>query len=341
MTTPVTMKSTKEKIYEAWRAAEAKLQAQKEMNFQPPSQTSEQPSLDIQGIETYFQSTVASLRKNYLSASAKLGELHELITKKDDELREVYGIEREVGMLANFIDTKRDETEKLIRDHNAMKFALSNELSFHKEELAQERRNLDRSHAEKVEEAKKANERAVAEFTYDFERQKKMARDNLDDELTANRRLFDEDCAKERQRLADLEDDLVKREDACSEIESEMGELRTELEELKAAKDVAVAEAVARAKEAARGQMEAALRSQKVELEAKLTVSEERLNSRNAQVAELQETAKNLTTKLEAAYDRINALALQSMDSTKATETAARFEKLAADAAANAKRPGN
>lgn len=279
-----------------------------------------------------------NLRRQLEDAHHNLMAASEAVRAKRNELQDLYGIEAKAESLA-----------ALVEAHREWKVAAGEEKEKHDRELAEEREAYLLREKEDIEGMRREiqetkdraerTERQRAELAqWKFEKEERDRRDTLQQALQGERRSFEAWRDKEADSLQAQKEEVGKREAKMSELEATVAELRSDLELAGKEREEAIEAALKRSMEQGTARMHAALHSQKVELEAKLSISEERGALRMAQLEESHRRVDQLEMQLAAAHAKINEVAMKTLDTSHANAAMMKFEKFATDAAATAKR---
>lgn len=331
--------NTKQQIFDAYSKVLKQLEDAQNQKLDPAREVAAKKTIETlsKAEETASKSVedqIASLQKNIAGILGSLSNsfsveieafnnLKDSIELKKAELKELFDIEREAFTLAALIDTNREISIKQDAE-NAEKLAKAlAELQTVNEEIKQARVNLAEEIQNEKDKLKVEREREKEEYEYSFKRTKQLEKDKLADELAQERKEFEEEfeqiregLLKDQAALDAREENVSQREEKVEELENLVASFPAKEEQIRSEateKAVKDAERTAAIKESY-AKREAA--SQKEIYENKITLLESSLESERVKNAEL-------SAKLDAAYDKIQNMALASVDGSKTQSAAA------------------
>ena len=229
--------------------------------------------------------------------------------KKSEELKELYGIETEMGDLAVAINTHRSKMASMDEEYQQKKTELDSELDKKQAEVKEQIAELDKS----VRKAKSAADEEIAEYNAELHKKREREADEYEYKKKLNHRIDDDEWAAEKaQRETEIqaqENAIKAREDVISEKEDEIQAMKEQIDafpdKLAEAKEEAAREAKAKA--------DKSFAFEKRSLEADKKHAEEMADAKianlEAQVAALREDNAKLSEKLDDAYKKMNDVA--------------------------------
>ena len=294
----ITERNTKSEILSAYEAAMEEIKKLKSEKFNPVEEQQSKKNkeiiekADITSENNIINPAIIEEYKNLKSA----------ISLKRDELRELYGIDIEANSFAALVEaknTKLDELDKQIEDKKIEYVDLSNSLSeSHKARIQQ----LNDEACEYKNRLKKDRDREEEDFKYNLERERRIENDKWEDEKA--------------QRLAAVEE----REEAVSERElshdnmvNEIKELNDKLSEVPAAIEAAKEEAAKEAKSKAEKSFAFEKRAMESDYSHMKEMLESKLDTLNEKIADLISDNEELKSNLNAAYEKIENIANESV----------------------------
>jgi len=163
---------------------------------------------------------------NLKEAISTYSDLKDAIKTADEELLDYYGIKREANTLLAILEAKKDaiatlETEK------------SEKASIWEEKITE----LAKKFSEESKQLNEKREREEEQYTYDFDRKKKMCEDKLTDELRKKEKEFEQEIEELKKDIEDKEEGLNKREESLEIREEKLESMNTEIKELESYKD--------------------------------------------------------------------------------------------------------
>lgn len=313
MMSEVTLKSTKQQIMDAYLNAKQENERLKRMTSNPVTDAAEKAKNDMMATaeiavkEEIFNPIIVE----------KYNCVINTIKAKEDELKELYGIEAKAGELANFITTCAQKEAELSDSYRQKEETLKSEFNTNKEAYQMELDEISARRDKVISEArqeyeleKKAIERQrkrdIEEYTYNLERSRKKENDKWEDLKT-----------KREKELADKEQAanlMLKEAKENQEAWNRCQDRVNEIPELIAA---AKAEGIKEGKEKAEKSNAFEIRYLKKEYESRIEVLEATLTASKNAKADLEKENIKLSAKLDEAYARINDLAVKTAEATR------------------------
>lgn len=310
----MTMKNTKQELFDAYDAALKELERVKALKESPADVMEEKRKLAME--ENAAKAVESSVFSEEITQQYK--DLQESIESKKAVLKELYDIETNASSLAAIINATKEKQYQLEADYKARKVELDNEykaevdknqaeLKEMQEAISLARKEVRDARADELDKVHIERKREEEEYAYNLKRQRKIENDAWEDEKAV--------------REKTLNDKEIAANNMFVEAESKLDELE-ELREKVAEIPTLIANAEKEGKEA--GQKEAAKeygykktmyeKEKEYEigkLEDKVSMLEEKLAQEESKTVALQE-------KLDEAYSKMNTLA---SDTVKANGT--------------------
>lgn len=343
MTKKMNESHTKKQILDAYAEVVAQLKASESSKLDPQKEVARKEATETlskaaETVSVSVEDQIANLQKNFsgvlinLSNSFseeinKFNNLKDAISLKEAELQELFGIEKEAYSLAALVNAHQELSTKLdveLAERKANAEAKIVELQKQAEEI---RVNLQKEIADMKANRDLDRKRDKEEYEYNFAREKQIAKNALNDELAAQRKSFD-------ANLEVLRDELTKDEAAVSTREAMVSEREAKMTDLEAAVAAFPAkEAQIRAEVAEQVKKDeartAAIKDSyaKREAENQKTIYENKIELLEATLKSEQVKGAELAAKLDAAYEKIQAMALASVDGAKSQAAVAEFAR--------------
>lgn len=301
----MTMKNTKQELFDAYDAALKELERVKALKESPADVMEEKRKLAME--ENAAKAVESSVFSEEITQQYK--DLQESIESKKAVLKELYDIETNASSLAAIINATKEKQYQLEADYKARKVELDNEykaevdknqaeLKEMQEAISLARKEVRDARADELDKVHIERKREEEEYAYNLKRQRKIENDAWEDEKAV--------------REKTLNDKEIAANNMFVEAESKLDELE-ELREKVAEIPTLIANAEKEGKEA--GQKEAAKeygykktmyeKEKEYEigkLEDKVSMLEEKLAQEESKTVALQE-------KLDEAYSKMNTLA--------------------------------
>lgn len=318
----VSYKSTKDKIWAAYKEATDKLSEKGEvlMNADVIKQSEKKKevldSVDGNGVVSVdgLMLHLETFKTSTEEAHTKYTTLVEAIKLKEDELKELFGIEKSAFSLAALLDAHELQKEEL-------RISKNEEIKQFEVRISEVRKDL----METQKEATVENRKKVSELDYEFERKRLQKTNELSDELEIKIRAHKEAVAK-------LYDELEATQKLFSEEMADFNKEKKDAQEQQTIIDL-IPETVKSAEKAAVGkaagiatkQFETEKKFYQLEKEtviAKLTADKENLTQL---LVDAKEKETTLTTKLDSAYKELKELAGETV---KGAQNSEMFDKM-------------
>ena len=334
-----TMSNTKKEMLDAYSALLRQFQEQREMELKPEKKIEEKKTREVlevaealssEGVVKGISNLKLDMSKTLTEISDKLEEevrklngIRKAITIKEEELQELYEIEKSAGTLAALIEAQNRKRKEYETEMAVMKENLMREIETTRSEWETEKEQYEMEIKEQNAAEKKKREREKEEFQYAFKREQQLLKDEFEDE---KKKLEREIQIKREQ----MEKDLAERERAISEKEEELSELRKQVnafpKELEAAVNRAVKETTERItkEEAAKEQL---LRK---EFEGEQRVFISRIESLEKTVDIQAEQIAKLSGQLEKSYQKVEDIAVKAIEGSSNLKSFSSFQQMMA-----------
>ena len=326
----LSMKNTKRELLDAYQEAMEQLR-EKEKTQLKPEQTiqakkdakvvaavadlsADKVSQGVAQLRNEINKMLSQLAEKLTGEVERFETTQRAITIKEQELKEVYEIDRSAASLAALIEAQHQKSETFESEMAARKEALTQEMdTLH--------RHADKEKAERQAEAKeweqqqaKQRKRQEEEYRYAFEREQQLARDKFEDEKA---RLLAEKEAIAGQTKAlkeRTENELREREQRLAEREGELESLQAQVQAFPERLEAAVTKAIKETTE--RVQRETKYRQDLVqkEFEGEKNVLTARIESLEDTVREQNEQLAKLAQQHEAAYQKVQDVAVKAIE---------------------------
>lgn len=233
----------------------------------------------------------------------KFAELTEAIKVKEDELKEMFEIEKTAFTLAALVDSQSQIKEDFEKEMSEKRASLETQLQNLKDEIdaLKAATDLERS-------------RDKDQYDYDFERMKKQKLDELNDHLA---KLKKDHVAYVQAR----EDELNEKSKQLDEREEDIAEREVEIAELKATVDgmeEVIADRVNKEVGKAKGMLESRhvseVKLMVAENKAEIDIKDARISDLETRIQERNETIDELREKLDAAYKEVSQISLKTVE---------------------------
>jgi len=250
---------------------------------------------------------LAQLGDRLEEEAGKYVQIQRAIAAKEQELREIYEIQKSASTLTALIEAHQRKEEEFEKDLEAQREELAREIETNRENWSEEKKQHDIEIKERDAAEQKKRERDREEYRYTFAREQQLAKDQFEDQSAKAEREFAE-------RTSETEKQLAQREKAIVEREKEFADLRAKADGFNKSLQTAVAEAVAEANQRTKSEftsreeiLKREFAGEKNVLSTKISLLEQTVKEQNAQIAKLSEQA-------EKAYTQVQDIAVKAIE---------------------------
>ncbi|MCK4728532.1 MAG: hypothetical protein KAT27_06395 [Desulfobacterales bacterium] len=333
----LSMASTKREMLEAYNAVLKQLQEQRESELRPERKLEEKrekevvevaDSLSSEGVVKGISNLKVETGKMLTQISDKLEEevnkfrgIQKAIEIKENELQEVYEIERSAATLAALIESQNLKRQEFESEMAAEKEELTREIEDTRAEWEKEKKDHVALIKERDTEEKKRREREKEEVTYTFEREQQLSKDEFEDEKAKLEKEI-------RLKREETEREWAEREKAIVEKEDELIDLRKKVTAFPKEMETAINKAIKETSE--RIKLEAKSRGELLEkdFDGQRNVLTTRIESLEKIVKEQSEQIARLSQQLEKAYQKVQDIALKAVEGSSNLKSFAGLQQL-------------
>ena len=330
-------KSTKQEMLDAYQDVVKQLEAKRSSELNPEKKIEERKSqeaikvagsLSPDGVDREIGNLKAEIGRLLAEISDRLaGEvgkfrsIQKAIESKEQEVEELYGIEKSAATLAALIETQNQKRREFETDLAHQKEEIHREIESTRGEWEQEKKSREAELKEREAAEKKAREREKEEVGYAFKREQQAIKDKLSDEKIG--------LEKEIQRRKETADrELAEREKTMAGKERELAQFQQQVAAYPKASEAAVEKAV---KESAdRIKLEGKNREDlmRKEFEGERNVLATRIESMEKLGKDLAEQNAKLSKQLETAYQKVQEIAEKAIDGSSQSKSLSDLQKL-------------
>ena len=333
----VSMASTKREMLDAYNALLKQLKERRESELRPERKLEEKrkkevvevaDSLSSEGVVRGISNLKVEIGKMLTQISDKLEEevnkfrgIQKAIEVKENELQEVYEIERSAATLAALIESQNLKRQEFESEMATEKEELTREVEETRAEWEKETKEHQALVKERDAEEKKRHDREKEDFTYTFKREQQLSKDKFEDEKAK--------LEKEIQlKREEMEKEWTEREKAIADKEDELVELRKKVTAFPKEMETAVNKATKETSE--RIKLEAKSREALLEKEfdGQRNVLTTRIESLEKTVGEQGEQIAKLSEQLEKAYQKVQDIALKAVEGSSNVKSLTSLQQL-------------
>ena len=333
-------KNTKQEMLDAYQTLVKQLEEKRAAELNPEKKIEERKTeaavkvaetLAPEGVGQGIGNLKGEIGKMLADISDKLEEevrkyraIQTAIEARERELQELYGIEKAAATLAALIESQNQKRRDFEAEMAREKEELTGNMETTRAEWDKERKVHELEIKERDTAERKAREREKEEFFYAFNREQQTAKDKLNDEKARLEKEL-------QQKKETAEKELTQREKALAEKEAELADLRAKVlaapKQLEAAVDKAVKEVGEKLKLESKNREELL----KKEYDGDRNVLTTQIQSLEKVTKEQAERINKLSQQLEAAYQKVQAIAEKAIEGSSNSKAFADLQKLLAD----------
>jgi len=335
-----TMSNTKKEMLDAYNALLKQLQEKRDAELKPEQRIEEKrakevieaaSSLSSEGVVKGIGSLKLDISRTLTQISDKLEDevnrlngIQKAIDIKEEEIKELYEIEKSAAALAALIEAQNRKRQEFEFEMAVKKDDLMREIEKTRAEWEKEKEKYETETKEQNSAEKKKREREKEEFQYNFKREQQLLKDEFEDEkakLERNIQLKREQAEKE----------LAEREKVISEKEEELNELRQKVSAFPKELETAVNKAVKEVTEKITAEAKNREQLMNKEFEGERRVLSTRIESLEKTVKGQSEQIAKLSAQLEKSYQKVEDIAVKAIDGSSNLKSLANLQQMMAD----------
>ncbi len=336
-TKKLAMTSTKQEMLNAYNALLKELEARQQGELRPEKRVEEKKSreavqiaesLTAEGIAKEISALKLEIGKALTAIADQLeGQVGRFIAignaiaAKEKELAELYEIEKAAMSLAALIEAQNQKRAEFTAEMEEKKEALREEIESTRAAWKKEQEERDAAVKERDAAEKKRQTREKEEFDYAFKREQQTAADR-----------FAYEKAKLEKELKDkkeqMEQELSAREAAVAAKEAELSDLRKQAAQHPKELETSVARAIKETTERLTAEAKNREELLKKEIEGERNVFTARIESLEKTAKEQSDRISALTKQLEAAYQKVQDIAVKTVEGASNSKSVANLQQL-------------
>lgn len=334
--------STRKQLKEVTQAVLEELDEQAQDTLRPEKQLEEKRQQEVVAVAdslTTDSQGLAEIGHLKLSLSKVLTQLSEqldselqkyqavqkAVTVKEQELREVYDIERRANTLAALIEADNRQRAEFEVEMAGRRDTQEQEIAALRERWQKEKAEYEQALKAAKDAEKRTRDREKEEFEYNFQREQTVARNKFADESAA----LEKEIHERREKL---EKELVEREREVAARETELRELRIKVEALTKDRDTAVTQAVAAVREKLTTDAKAQTDLAQKQFEGERNVLSTRIEGMEKTVKDQAAQLAKISSQLETAYGKVQDIAVKAIEGSANVKAFQGLQSMLADA---------
>lgn len=336
----LSMSNTKKEMLDTYNTLLEQLQEKKEAELKPEKKIEEKKkeevvkladALSSEGVVKEIGNLRLEIGKRLTSVSDgleeeinKFNQIKKAIAIKDEELKELYEIERSSETLAALIEAQNQKRREFESEMAIRKEELNHEIQTTHKEWEKERKEHEAEIKEWDAAEAKKREQEKEEYRYSFQREQKISKDTFEDEKA---KMEKEIHLKKEQ----VEKELAEREKAVSEKEEELNELQKKVASFPNEMENAVNKAVHETTE--KVTLEAKNRQELInkEFDGQRNVFTTRIESLEKTLKEQSGQIAQLSAQLEKAYQKVQDIAVKSVEGSSNLKSLSSLQQLVSE----------
>lgn len=340
----VSMSNTKKEILEAFEQMKKDIEEKERAELQPEKKIEEKKKKDavqvgdsmlkedvtkgINNLKFEIGKMLSQITENLEEEALKYKKLTDAIDYKNKELHEVYEIERSAYDLTSLIEAQHRKRLDFDNEIAMKKTELEKEIeetrsAWEKEQIEHEQQLKERDNEEKKQRA-----RQKEEFDYEFNRNKELEKNKLEDELEQ----LDKELKQKRENfekeVSEKEQKLLERELKIKERETFMDKLEKQVENFPQELDQKIKQAVEETTERIEREHEKNITLLTKETEGEKNVLLTKIEALEKTVADQRKQIELISSQLDNAYTKVEQIAMKTVEGSSGKQTLSEIQHL-------------
>ena len=326
----LSMKNTKQQLLSAYNKLLKKIEEERDKELKPEKKLQEKKKEDvlssISGLSTDdvteeinklkvdIGKTLSKVSDKLEAEVKKLDNVQQAIEIKQQELKEIYEIEKSAATLAALIESQHQERQRFTEDMVLQKENLRKDIEHTRAQWKAEKEKYEAELKEQKAIEANARVREREEYNYAFDREKQLARDKFEDEkasLLAEKERIEREI---KEYKAQSEKELQERERLIIEREQELEALQVQVRDFPAELERAVTRANKEATEKIQTKADYEKNLLQKQFEGERNVLTARIESLEQTVQEQHEQLVKLSKQQELAYQKVQDVAVKAIE---------------------------
>lgn len=325
----ISTSNTKKEMLAAYNQLAAMLEERATSELQPEKAKEEKQKREVvsaaddlagKGVTGQLDSLKAAIARELSDIAEKTEEqakvylkIKEAIAAKEQELRELFEIEKSAFSLAALLEANRQKKEELEQAMGFRREELANEIEETRSAWQKEKSEYADLLKEQKKDDEKRRKREEEEYLYAFKRDKEQKLHALQDELAKLTKELAERKAEYDRQSAGKEKELQEREEAVAVQEKYLRELQKQVEGFPQELDSAVKKAVSEVSERLTSDMGKNEELLRKTFEGELNVLSTKIQSLEQAVTEKRKQLESMSAQLEKAYGKVQDIAIKAV----------------------------
>ncbi len=344
-TTPeISSRSTKQDMLKAYKALLKQIETKGKKDLKPEKLVrekenekvlSEVKSFSTEGVAGNIHRLQLEIGTILTQLSDRLGtevgkfdKIEEAIRIKEEELKEIYEIDKSAASLAALIEAHDQEREQFEEEMKTKQDQLLHEIAQDREEWKREKQQYSAKVKEDHEGERKKREREKEEYKYVIQREKQLIKDQSNDEknrLLAEKEIVQKEISTMREQA---EKSLSDRESAVQSKEEAFNLLQEKAENFPGEMEDAISKAVKASSDKIRLETDYKSKISQQTFEGEKNVLKTRIESFEKVVKEQAEQIVKLSKLQEMAYQKVQDVAVKAIEGASNSASYNELQKL-------------
>ncbi len=285
-------------------------------------------SKGINNLKVDINNVLSNLEENLEKEVKKYEEIQKAIKVKEEELKEIFEIEGNAYSLAALIESQNIKKQEFENDLEHKKETILKEIDNLRNEWEREKKTHETQIRERDEREKKESAREKEEYEYIFNRNKKIAKDKLNDELSVKENEFSEKVQQKTNELNEREREIKTRESEYLSMKEKVDKFQAELD---AAIKKSIETTTQKLTAEAKGKQDLLTK----EFEGEKNVLKTKIESLTKIASEQEKKISELTKKLDEAYQKVQGVAVKAIEGSSNSKAFDELQKILSDKLSN------
>jgi len=333
----ISLTSTKQEMLQAYNAVLKELEARQQNELRPEKRAEEKKSREavqiaesltadgvareIAALKLEIGKTLTGIADQLEGQVGRFVAIGNAIAAKEKEISELYEIEKAALSLAALIEAQNQKRAEFADEMEEKKETLREEIESTRAAWKKDQEERDAAIKERDAAEKKRQAREKEEFDYAFKREKQ----ETDDRFAYEKARLEKELTDKKERL---EQELGAREAAVAAKEAELNDLRKQAAQHPKELETAVARAVKETADRLTAEARAREELLKKEIEGERNVFTARIDSLEKTAKEQSDRVSALTKQLEAAYQKVQDIAVKTVEGASNSKSLAGLQQL-------------
>ncbi|MFZ1982936.1 MAG: hypothetical protein WAU91_00905 [Desulfatitalea sp.] len=333
----ITPTSTKKEMHDAYKQLIKKIEDRSKTELKPERvKQDRQVKETVQAAETIASDSVSKrlgdlkiaidkelsdLALTLEAETHRFKQIKSAIEMKDNELQEIFEIERNAHTLAALLESQKQKKAEFETDMAENKQRLEEDIQQTRARWEREKQQHQDALKEQKQAEEKSRKREKEENDYNFNRDQALQKAKLNDELETLTKEVQKKRVEFDQHVADTHSNLQQREKIVTEREQHVDHLEARVAAFPQELEAKLAQAVKAAVDSVKSENSKNEQLLKKGFEGEKNVLQTRINAMEQTVASQARQIDILTQQLEKAYEKVQDIAVKAVSRSQTVTT--------------------